>query len=126
MSLIHGMTAQEFDVYCAKKLLGKLDNARQRGIEFNLSFTAIKNLMKAKRCYYTGVKLTLPTGGADTLKANSLTIDRIDSSLGYVPGNVVACSHAFNQLKANVDSAGKQGMKMMSKAFKKAEERFKC
>lgn len=99
----------------------KLDNARQRGIEFNLSFTAIKNLMKAKRCYYTGVKLTLPTGGADTLKANSLTIDRIDSSLGYV----VACSHAFNQIKANVDSAGKQGMKMMSKAFKKAEERFK-
>ena len=107
------------DLYVARKLIAKKSNADQRGIEFKLSFTAMKNLLSSKKCYYTGVPLT-----SEPDKANSLTIDRIDSSKGYVSGNVVACSKQFNQLKEVFDKAGKQGMMVAAKAFTKAAKRF--
>lgn len=119
------MSAEYFDMYVAKKLIAKSKNARERGIEFSMSFTAMRNILKAKHCYYTGIPLELPVGDAANLKPNSLTLDRICSSKGYVKGNVVACSHEFNNMKARVDAAGIYGMRMMVKAFGKAEKRMK-
>lgn len=117
------MSSSDFDLYVCKKLVAKERNARERGIEFGMTFSAMRNILRAKRCFYTGIEIILPLG-EDHLKANSLTLDRIDSSKGYVSGNVVACSNEFNNLKARVDSAGKFGMQMMVKAFSKAEKRF--
>lgn len=91
------MEAYEFDLYVAKKMYEKQKNATQRGIEFKLTFQSMKNLYKAKRCYYTGIELTR-TKGINPC-ATDLTIDRLDSSKGYVPGNVVAACHAANQFK---------------------------
>lgn len=118
------MSVEDFDMYVAKKLIAKERNARERNIEFSMSFSAMRNIMRAKRCFYTGIELVLPVGDAGNLKPNSLTIDRIDSNKGYVKGNVVACSNEFNNMKSRVDSAGKLGMSMMIKAFTKAERRF--
>lgn len=89
------------DLEIAKRFISKAQNARDRGIEFTLPFTSFKNLMRAKRCFYTGVPMIRPDGAAQT--ANSVTVDRVDASKGYVAGNVVACCFAFNQAKATME-----------------------
>jgi hypothetical protein len=44
------------------------------------------------RCYWTGVKLSLETMG----KPWSVSLDRLDNSVGYVKGNVVLATRAAN------------------------------
>ncbi len=90
---------EPLDVMVARKLALKYQNAKQRGIEFGLSFTSVKNIMKAKKCYYTGLPLTRST----------LTIDRVDSNKGYVKGNVVACYTDANSFK-NIIESGHKGL----------------
>lgn len=123
MARPEGMSASQWDCYVARKLNAKANNAKDRGIEFNLSFQAMKNLLSANKCYYTGIVLSKPDAGAQ--KANDLTIDRIDCTKGYVRGNVVACSYAANQLKAQFESAGLIGLKAGENVFKKSIKRIK-
>lgn len=113
-----------FDLYVARKMESKANNARQRGIEFNLSFAAMRNLLRAKKCYYTGIPLTRPAKGGQTVRASDLTIDRIDSTKGYVHGNVVACCHAANQMKSFAEGAGVAGLKAAEKIFSKSIKRI--
>ena len=89
------------DLQIARKYLNKASNARQAGHAFNLSFTSFKNMMKAKRCYYLGIELT--DSFTCEIGPTDRTIDRIDSSKGYVSGNVVACSHMANQIKGTIE-----------------------
>lgn len=117
------MTVSQWDCYVARKLNSKAQNARDRGIEFTLSFQAMKNLLSATKCYYTGIELTKAAEAAQ--KANDLTIDRIDCTKGYVKGNVVACSYAANQLKAQFEKAGLPGLKAGENVFKKSIKRIK-
>jgi len=123
MARPEGMSASQWDCYVARKLNAKANNAKDRGIEFNLSFQAMKNLLSASKCYYTGIVLSKPDAGAQ--KANDLTIDRIDCTKGYVRGNVVACSYAANQLKAQFEAAGIAGLKAGENVFKKSIKRIK-
>lgn len=88
------MTDQEI----ARKYLDKIHNAKQRNIEFNLSLTAFKNLMRAKKCRYT--KMVLTEGKDGALIVSDRTIDRKDSSKGYIKGNCVAVCHGANQFKS--------------------------
>lgn len=80
------------DSHVAKKYLQLEQSAKIRGKEFNLSLVDVKNLLKRKTCYYTKKRFELEGD-------MSLTIDRLDSELGYVKGNVVACTHWANQMK---------------------------
>lgn len=118
------MTPVEFDLYCAKHLQWKAENAKKRGIEFDLSFQSMKNLMGAKRCFYTGIILTKSTGKEAELKLSDFTIDRIDGTKGYVKGNVVACCHAANQMKNQFECLGNAGLKAGRKIFDKAIKRI--
>ena len=68
-----------------------------RGIEFDMTLTSIRNLYRAKKCFYTGEIMSL--GGNNH---NSLTFDRVDNTKGYVKGNVVACVKWFNELKGSL------------------------
>lgn len=124
MSRPEGMSAAQWDLYVARKLSSKANNARDRGIEFNLSFQAMKNLLSANKCYYTGIKINRPETAAPN-KPDDLTIDRIDCSKGYVKGNVVACSFAANQLKSQFEKAGLLGLKAGENVFKKSIKRIK-
>jgi hypothetical protein len=117
------MSDASFDLYVANKLTRKADNARTRGIEFSMTFQGMKNILNSKTCYYTGLPLTRPRPG-EPLRASDLTIDRVDSSKGYVKGNVVACSHAANQLKAQVEGVGIAGFKMGIRVFEKSIKRI--
>ena len=90
------------DLVWTKKYISKSQNAASRGIEFKLTYRGFCNMMKAKRCFYTGVILNDIDGDP-----NQRSIDRIDSSKPYETGNVVACSRAFNQLKGSMEKDGK-------------------
>ena len=118
------MTETEFDLYAAKHLVWKAENAKKRGIDFGLTHTGMKNLLNAKRCFYTGIVLTKSTGKEDELKLSDFTIDRIDGSKGYVKGNVVACCHAANQMKNQFESLGVVGLRAGRAIFDKAIKRI--
>lgn len=83
----------DLEVRTAKKFLKLKQSAHSRGKSFNLSLTSVRNLLRAKKCYFTGVPLT---------PAN-MTVDRLDASKGYIIGNVVACDATFNRLKGSYD-----------------------
>ena len=53
----------------------------------------LNSLIKRKTCFYT--KVPFNNANENTRR----TIDRLDCNLGYVKGNVVACTHEANQLK---------------------------
>ena len=86
------------DIKIAQRYVSKAQRAKAKGIPFELSFTAFKNMMRAKYCFYSGVELTEPD--SSILSATARTIDRIDNSKGYVSGNVCACSNAANNFKS--------------------------
>lgn len=89
------------EVQIAKKFINKAKNAEEKGQEFTLTLREFRRLMLLKRCHYTGVKLQ----DGNPLFVDGRTIDRIDSSKGYIKGNVVICSSYFNQLKGVFEDA---------------------
>jgi len=52
------------------------------------------------KCHYTGVSMVFK-GYTKNVK-NVMTLDRIDSNLGYVKGNVVLCCSIINKIKQNL------------------------
>ena len=87
----------------AQAYLNKSQNAKRRHVPFTLSLLSFSNLMKAKKCRYTGIVLTDPVKGQKGQKihprGSDRTIERIDNTRGYESGNVVAVCNAANQLK---------------------------
>jgi hypothetical protein len=59
-------------------------SAKQRGLEFAIS-KSLFDMLTQLPCLYCGG----PGGG----------LDRVDSCIGYVPGNVVSCCKRYNQAK---------------------------
>ena len=83
------------DLEVAKKMLNIHQSAMDRKLEFDLSFESVRLILLEERCYYTG-RVFEDEG------IYSRSIDRIDSSKGYVEGNVVACTVDFNGKKSNL------------------------
>ncbi len=85
----------------------KLNQARKTCVfkhrEFKIVEEDIEELfiIQNGRCFYTGDKLETEPGN-DKL----FSIDRIDSSLGYVKENIALCTWEFNRFKSN-QSLGK-------------------
>jgi hypothetical protein len=89
------MTKEITDLDVCKKLVQLQHSANDRNIHFDLSFKTVKKLLTVKRCYYTDV-LFDDTGNLGR------SIDRVDTSQGYVNNNVVACTVEINGKKANL------------------------
>lgn len=85
------------DMQVARKYMQLASSARSRGKDFELSIVDVRRLLTLKRCEYTGVELTQGDGTAPI--ATDRTIDRLDSTQGYVRGNVYAVCHQANHLK---------------------------
>ena len=83
------------DLDVARKMLKIYQSANDRNLEYDLSFKTVQRLMSYKKCYYTGVEFK-----EDGLLGRSF--DRVDSSKGYIEGNVVACTVDINQKKSNL------------------------
>lgn len=55
------------------------------------------------KCYYSGYNLTLPKTAKESARYNfSASLDRIDSSLGYVKGNLAWVDKRINRMKLNM------------------------
>ena len=89
------------DIDIARKYTAKSDNAKAKGVHFDLSFTSFKNMCRAKKCQLTGIILT--ERGSHSLNATDRTIDRIDAKKGYVEGNCMVVCHAANQFKSRFE-----------------------
>jgi hypothetical protein len=83
------------DLEVAKKMIKIYQSAADRKLEFNLSFESVKKLLNYQTCYYTNKKF-------EEDGPFSRSFDRIDSSKGYVEGNVVACTVDINGKKSNL------------------------
>ena len=83
------------DYYIAKKLVQLKQSADSRKLEFSLKFKTVKKLLNAKTCFYTGKPFTKKG-------PHARSIDRVDSTRGYVDDNVVACTTEINAKKANL------------------------
>ena len=83
------------DLDVALKLTQLYHSARDRKLEFNLTLKTVRRLITNKTCFYTGVEF-------ESEGPLSRSIDRIDTTRGYVEGNVVACTVDINGKKANL------------------------
>jgi len=85
------------DLQIAKKFVSLEKSAKKRGLDLNLSLTSLRNIFKAKKCFYTGTTFVQKEGNI-----HSRTIDRVNNTKGYVTGNVVACTFEFNSRKGGI------------------------
>lgn len=112
------------DVEIAKRYIQKAKATRDRGIKFALSFVSYKNMVMAEKCYYTGAEMTRSkSSGAQ--RPTDQTIDRINSKVGYVKGNVVSCCHAANQLKSLCENGGALNLNGAIRVLTKARDHIK-
>lgn len=70
--------------------------ARLRDYPVTITFAQYKQLVSGAVCHYCSGPL--PRAGSG--------VDRIDSALGYVPGNVVPCCTKCNRAKNCANAAG--------------------
>lgn len=97
-------TGVDFSEWVAKSYLSKKHDAKQRGIEFSLTLVEFTNMLRAKRCQLTGIPLTHRLGSIQ--KSTDVTVDRKDSTKGYVKGNVHAVCYAANTFKGRFEDKG--------------------
>lgn len=72
--------------------------AKKKNIEFSIS---IEDVVIPSHCPILGIELTMHADGTAGGKNNSYSLDRIDSSKGYVKGNVQVISYLANSMKRN-------------------------
>ena len=78
-----------------------LNRARARAKKYDLDFNLEESdIMIPEFCPLLGIPLSI-TEGRKSVKDNSASLDRIDSKIGYVKGNVWVISHKANTIKSN-------------------------
>lgn len=100
------------------KWMGLKDRCDTKKFEFSLTVADVRRLLTTRYCYYTGIDMQEAKDSGNTQHCRS--IDRVDSSKGYVKGNVVACSTTVNKLKG--DLTLKQ-IKQLTRRWEKFEKR---
>jgi len=75
-------------------------SAKKRGNEFSLTRDDFLHMWEAQGglCVYTGLEMELQP---NTLL--SVSVERIDSSIGYTGGNTVLCCNVVNRMKSDLD-----------------------
>lgn len=83
------------DLEVARKMIKIHQSAADRKLDFDLGFETVRKLLTYKTCYYTNREFE-----EDGIFSRSF--DRVDSSKGYVEGNVVSCTVDINGKKSNL------------------------
>lgn len=76
-------------------------SSRTKDREHSLTVEDIRSLL-VSTCPYFGIKLFYGVNPRGKIPFNAATIDRIDSTKGYIPGNVRIISWGANRLKSNL------------------------
>ena len=76
-------------------------HAKENDRECTITLQDLKSLWEKQqgKCVYTNVALTLPTGTNKVCITNQASLDRIDSTKGYIPDNIQFISSCINFLK---------------------------
>lgn len=84
-----------FIIYEAK------NRAERRGLSFNLTPEYLEDLYQLQgcRCAYTGLRLKSDPDKKIRTRGTTLSVDRIDSSKGYVKGNIQIVHKRINSMK---------------------------
>jgi len=81
---------------------GSKRRAREKGLDHNIDLTYLRSIASS-HCPYLGIELRWEVqnglGVQSKVCPNSPSLDRVDSSKGYVKGNVVIVSHRANSIK---------------------------
>lgn len=109
---------QESRILVQTKYLQLMTSASSRMMDFDLTPSYVKKLLDRKTCFFTNIPFE------DTPESPyRRTIDRVDSNLGYVKGNVVPCCYFINQLKNELLETG-TGYQLETKQIKQALDIF--
>jgi hypothetical protein len=82
-----------------QRLVSSLDRRDKHGFEHNIDLDYLRTLYHKQdgKCYYTGTELTFRPNESATL-----SLDRVDSTRGYVKGNLVFCTWEVNSMKQDM------------------------
>lgn len=96
-----------FEQYVANFYINKINSCASRNIDFELTISDVRNLLSRKNCVYSGLAMTHTGAGVSgtNQRFSDVTIERVDSSIPYVKGNVVAVCHGFNALKSTYEQS---------------------
>lgn len=80
------------------RIRSKKSNISPDKLEFNIDEEYIKEIWEKQngRCYYTGIEFNTND------KYSNPSIDRIDSSKGYIKGNICICTSIVNKAKSDL------------------------
>lgn len=84
------------------RIYGLKASAKKRGLEFTLDRDYLRSIVRPTHCPILGIELdwNAPLVGHHPPQ-NSVSLDRIDSTKGYIPGNVCWVSYKGNRLKGD-------------------------
>jgi hypothetical protein len=107
----------DFNSLVCLKFLYKKASCMERGIPFELTLRDVERLLKTKRCYYSGVPLTLDGETA-------VSFDRKDSTKPYTKENTVACAKRVNCMKNEILESDKVLSTLDKKQLKRTLLKF--
>jgi hypothetical protein len=88
--------------YITNKISSTRRNSKKLNREFSITIQDVLEMWikQGGKCYYSGMPMEHhASGSVHTRNPSCLTIDRIDSSLGYTIDNVVLCCWIVNRMK---------------------------
>ena len=78
--------------------------ARKRATKYNMEFTITENdIHVPEKCPITGVKLEVYVNTAKQSYLYAASLDRVDNSRGYIPGNIRVISRKANMMKRDLN-----------------------
>lgn len=91
--------SEDYPYYVLHKIM--LKRVKKSGIDCTITVEDVKTQFEKQNgiCIYTGQQLILPTKFQDLPQNNIASIDRIDSKLGYIPGNIQFVTKQINFAK---------------------------
>ena len=86
--------------YLHNRLRIARSRAKRKGLEFSIDLEYCMSVLAEQdyRCALTGLPFTRSATGDDM----DMTLDRIDSDLGYVQGNLSLIGYRVNQMKSDL------------------------
>lgn len=80
-------------------------SAKERNIQFDVSLEYLSNLLVQQnfKCALSGIELTYGYTGRKNKHRLTLSLDRIDSTKGYIEGNVQWVHKNINFMKSNLN-----------------------